>query len=594
MPLILPTVMSTVPAARDWVRRTATALLAIGVFVFSWLFRFNDPNGSFAGLTDDHFFYLVRGWQILFGDLPVRDFVDHGAPLFYYVGAAVQLLLGRGTLSELLFTVTVIALSASLTFLLAARASGSLLAGLAGVAVQVLLEPRFYNYPKLLVYAVAIPLVWRYADRPTVGRLVSVAVVTVIGFLFRHDHGVFVGLAMFVLLVTVGQMPWRQRAQHGLIYGGLCVLLVTPYLLFIEVNGGIGAYFRQASAWAERDRDRAPVVWPGLFDNPDGISEAARSGDSWTRVIGVVRDNSVAWLYYTELVMPFVAIGLLFLLARDAGRTGWQHGQAKIATVIALAVALDVGFLRSPLEARLADPSVPIAILVAWMCASLVRLLATREALAPRWHRAVFPARALALVIAVPVLVVLATTLSDEWYRRLDKAALTERWGKAFERITVVSKQIRTDWDLSTWVHREERPELLDLALYLNACTRPTDRVLVQAYIPQVLALSRRAFAGGHADLRPGFFKDAEAQRLTVTRLQRQPVPVVLLETGDSYRNFRSGFPLVTAYLDQNYRIAGTRELERYGTTLLVRHDARPAGIYEPLGWPCFGSGHVE
>ena len=59
--------------------------LAVGVFVVSWLFRFNDPGGSFAGLTDDHFFYVVRGWQILFGDLPVRDFVDHGAPLFYYV-----------------------------------------------------------------------------------------------------------------------------------------------------------------------------------------------------------------------------------------------------------------------------------------------------------------------------------------------------------------------------------------------------------------------------------------------------------------------------------------------------------------------------
>jgi hypothetical protein len=33
--------------------------------VFSWFFRFNDPNGGFAGLTDGHFFYLLRGWQIL-------------------------------------------------------------------------------------------------------------------------------------------------------------------------------------------------------------------------------------------------------------------------------------------------------------------------------------------------------------------------------------------------------------------------------------------------------------------------------------------------------------------------------------------------
>jgi hypothetical protein len=62
-------------------RTTLIGVLCVVVFVFSWLFRFNDPGGGFAGLTDDHFFYLVRGWQILFGDLPVRDFVDHGAPL---------------------------------------------------------------------------------------------------------------------------------------------------------------------------------------------------------------------------------------------------------------------------------------------------------------------------------------------------------------------------------------------------------------------------------------------------------------------------------------------------------------------------------
>src|SRR5919109_2323571 len=90
--------------------------VAAAIFAFSFLFRFNDPGGAFAGLTDDHFFYVVRGWQILHGDLPVRDFVDHGAPLFYYVGAAVQILFGRGTLSELKFCVTVLAACAALIF----------------------------------------------------------------------------------------------------------------------------------------------------------------------------------------------------------------------------------------------------------------------------------------------------------------------------------------------------------------------------------------------------------------------------------------------------------------------------------------------
>ncbi|MGH9202620.1 MAG: hypothetical protein ACRD2A_15455, partial [Vicinamibacterales bacterium] len=142
-------------------------VVAAFVFVFSFFLRFNDPGGSFAGLTDDHFFYLTRGWQILFGDLPVRDFVDHGAPLYYYVGAAVQVVFGRGTLSELAFSTVAISLGAAMTFWLAARASGSIVLGLVGGLFHVLLEPRFYNYPKILVYAAAIPALWWFADRPS-------------------------------------------------------------------------------------------------------------------------------------------------------------------------------------------------------------------------------------------------------------------------------------------------------------------------------------------------------------------------------------------------------------------------------------------
>jgi hypothetical protein len=119
--------------------------------------------------------------------------------------------------------------------------------------------------------------------------------------------------------------------------------------------------------------------------------------------------------------------------------------------------------------------------------------------------------------------------------------------------------------------------------------------VLVQGYLPQVVALARRGFAGGHADLRPGFFGSVEAQQLTVRRLAAQSVPVVLLESGDAYENFRKEFPLVTVYLDWNYEVVDTRVFdERFGTTLLVERRRPSQGIYEPLGWPCFGSGRLQ
>jgi hypothetical protein len=569
-------------------------VLAAALFLFAWLYRFNDPNGSFAGLTDDHFFYLVRGWQLLFGDLPVRDFVDHGAPLYYYVAAAVQLLMGRGTLSELLFSVTVLAACASATFWLAARGSGSIAAGLMGAAFHILLEPRFYNYPKLLVYVVAIPLLWRFAETPTAVPTFWLALVTVIGFLFRHDHGVFVAVAMAALLVLMERQRWVDRLRHAVVYGAFVCALLAPYLLFVQLNGGVVSYFEQASAWAERDRDRAPVVWPGLFDSPDGVSDAAKSSGVVTRTVAVVRDNITAWTFYAEIALPLVALALL-TLSPVAFRPGWPQARAKIGAVAVLGLVLDAGFLRSPLGARLADPSVPLAILLAWMLVALVRLLLVSRDLPSTLGRFAGLARVAGVAAAAPLLFVFWAGTTRDFYDRLDKAALTDRVGKGFERAQGVAGQVRQDWMLESWLARPGRPELLDLAFYVNACTAPTDRVLVQGYMPQVLALARRAFAGGHADLRPGFFTSPAAQDLTVARLQRQAVPIVLLEAGKELEDFRGSFPIVIAYLERTYRVAGTRVFDgRFGTTLLVRRDREPTGTYAPFGWPCYGAGVVR
>ena len=575
-------------------RSVVTWTVGAIVFAFTFLLRFNDPGGSFAGLTDDHFFYLVRGWQILFGELPVRDFVDHGAPLYYYVGAAVQQVLGRGTLSEVEFSAVMLALAAAMTFWVCERATGSIVLGLVGALFQLLLEPRFYNYPKLLAYAAAIPLLWHYADRPAWRPVLWIAVVTVVSFLFRHDHGALIGLSMAVLLVMLSGVPWRQRLAHAAVYALFVALLIAPYLLFIERNGGVASYFRQAAAWAERDRNRAPVLWPGLLDNPDGVSEEATQGGPVARAVATVRDNGVAWVYYAEIALPLLA---LFVLAasKDGFRPSWPQARAKMTMVAVLAIALDADFLRSPLAARLADPSVPLAILVTWLLVALPRLAASPRSLAPWAARTAWLARGPGLVAGVGILTVFAVVLSKDLYERLDRSALVERVGKPFERAGNIRRQLQMEWDLATWVARPDRPDLVNLSLYVNACTTPQDRVLVQAYMPQVLALARRAFAGGHADLRPGFFTTEEAQQLTLSRLRRQRVPIILLDTDESLENFRESFPLVTAYIDQQYQLAGSHEFDgRFGVSLFVRKDATPNGTWEPLGWPCYGTGQVS
>ena len=575
-------------------RSIVIAVVAVCVFAFSWPFRFNDPGGSFAGLTDDHFFYLVRGWQILFGDLPVRDFVDHGAPLFYYIGAAVQVVMGRGTESELIFCTTALSLGAALTFWLSAKASGSIWAGLAGCLLHIWLGPRFYNYPKILVYAAAIPLLWWFAERPSARPRLWIAFVTVIAFLFRHDHGVFVGVAMAALLVFMNGLSWKERVRHAVIYALLVLAFASPYLAFIQWNGGVASYLRQASAWAERDRAREPVVWPGLFDNPDGVSDEARDGSGLTRVAAVVRDNRLAWLYYFEILMPFFALAMLAASA-DGFRPAWPQARAKLAMVAVLTAALDAGFLRSPLEARLADTSVPLAILFAWLLVAVPQVFLRPAALRPAAHKHRWAVGGLAAAVWAPVVLMVAVVISGDFYKRLDKSAMTERFGKIFERIDGIAGQLRLDWDLTNWAARQQRPDLITLSMYVNACTAPTDRVLVQAYMPQVLALAQRAFAGGHADLRPGFFETQEAQRLTVERLRGQSVPLILLDTGDSLRNFRKSFPIVVEYIEREYRFVGEHVFdERFGISLFVRKDREPTGTWSPLGWPCYSDGHTH
>jgi hypothetical protein len=396
-------------------------------------------------------------------------------------------------------------------------------------------------------------------------------------------------LAFAALLVCLRSLSWRARLQHALVYAGLVLALLTPYLLFIQVNGGVVSYFDHAVAWAERERNRTPVVWPGLFDNPEGVSEEAKEGSGAGRAIAVVRDNYVAWMYYTEIALPLAAL-LVLMLSSTAFRPEWPEATAKLATVAVLAEILNAGFLRSPLEARLADPSVPHAILIAWLFVALVRLMTRRDLLRPTlraWPLAA-TARIAGAVAVVPLLAIVYISVSRELYDRLDSAAVAESWSKAIERVDSIERTLDPTWPLERWI-QPETPNPMRLAFYLRDCTKPSDRIFMQHYLPQVLALAQRGFAGGHADLRPGFFRTEEAQRLTIERLRHQSVPVAMLNTGDDYRNFRKSFPLISAYFDEHYVSAGERDIDgRFMVHLLVAKTAVPTGRFELLDWPCF------
>lgn len=143
---------------------TGLIIGAIVAVAGTFLFRFLTVE-----YTNDHFVHLSRGAQILYGDVPIRDFFDPGLTLQYYASAAALLWSGHNLFGETILTAGFIAAGAGLTFVAAARLSGSIWLAIAATAMAVLSMPRLYNYPKVFFYVAAIVVAWRYASRPDRG-----------------------------------------------------------------------------------------------------------------------------------------------------------------------------------------------------------------------------------------------------------------------------------------------------------------------------------------------------------------------------------------------------------------------------------------
>jgi hypothetical protein len=218
----------------------AAAAGAIGWVAFA--FRFQAPD-----FHNDHFEHLSMARQVLFGELPGRDFFDPGRPLTVLLSAGAQALFGHSLFGEALLTIGALALGAAIVFWLAAGVARSYLAAALAALVVIAITPRLYSYPKIIVFAAALLVLWWYVDRPSIRRAVALAGMTVFALLMRHDFGVYIGVvsACALLMVRLKADPttvvgsafrrttWRPVAAY-FIAGAL---LVSPYLLWMQQNG---------------------------------------------------------------------------------------------------------------------------------------------------------------------------------------------------------------------------------------------------------------------------------------------------------------------------------------------------------------------
>lgn len=212
-------------------------------FIATVTLRFLTVSGPFG---DDHF-ALWTAAALLQGDLPFRDFFEIGAPLQGLISALAQVVFGRRFLGELALGIGLEAAGLTIALLLAWRASRSLPIALMLMLAAVFLYAgaKLYTYPKTVIYPLGIWLCWRYIERPVLLRAVTLAVGLGTIFLFRHDHGLYIGIGAALAVIVAHWGQGSRAVVLGLARcGAMTVLWLAPFLAWVQVSEGLLEYFR--------------------------------------------------------------------------------------------------------------------------------------------------------------------------------------------------------------------------------------------------------------------------------------------------------------------------------------------------------------
>ena len=541
---------------------TIAVLIALLVASFAFLYRFNALGGALGGFDNDEFQMLTRVDLVLAGEQPLRDFADGEMrgiwpSLSYEVPALTQRIWGRNLLVQAYLTLPILSLCAGIVFVFARHLSGSWVCALLAAAVVIASGAKAYNYTKVLTLTVALVALYGYVRAPTLARLGVLAAWTVVAALFRHDYAVYVGVAVLVAIVAVEPRPWRAPLRRVATYAALSLLCALPSMLWVMLHGGILGYvdvvLRSISS-----EGRRLARWP-IVDLASPFSES----------------SLVAFNYYAFWVLPLIAAGVLIgrlSRARRADRDDAPHVAFGLA-LVAMALVVNVFFLRANLQARFGDGSVPIALVGAWLAGGA-------SPLTSRMSRGV--ARAVPIVMLA--LVFAAFFGINSMAHELETGGLTVSLEQTRFRFQQVTQTLRALPAADP--HITEGP--LAASRYLSLCTMPNDRVLMGIYADEIPYFASRRIAAGQGYFGLGFLRSETDQRLALERLARQSVPVVITAF-DYDREIAMNYPLVARYISARYREAGviTTAGQPY-LRVFVDIMRAPTSTDPVTGFPCF------
>jgi hypothetical protein len=242
----------------------AAAPLLVFVLTIAWRVL------TFSGFSNDHYVHFARAQQMLLGDWPLRDFVDPGLLLMYAASAGAWRIWGGSLGTEVVLVAFAFALGAACTVHVSRRLSGSLAIALLVTLVEVMIGPRSYSYPKVVIYAAAawvIVAVARSASRP---RLLLMAGLVAVAFLFRHDHGIYTGVGGTVAVALASRGLGRRVLVNRLaVFWGGVALLLLPWFVYVARYQGVVDYFRSGVEFSRAEAVSTYLrSWPRMVLTP--------------------------------------------------------------------------------------------------------------------------------------------------------------------------------------------------------------------------------------------------------------------------------------------------------------------------------------
>jgi hypothetical protein len=251
-----------------------------------------------------------------------------------------------------------------------------------------------------------------------------------------------------------------------------------------------------------------------------------------------------------------------------------------VMLVVLCAIATPL-LLRQPLEGRFADVGAPAAVLAAWLLAELLRgparAGADRQAGRVGRRFAGSISRAARLGIALALLVttwvsIAAIAEGGDW---LERRGVLDGPGAVIEGASDTLRHLSMT-PPSEKVYPAGRG--WQIARYVNACTRPSDPLLVTWFAPELYFFADRPAAGGQI----------EPDVTTIERVRFESVPLIITTPGrEDY--FRSTVPLIEDELARRYHLIFEGALGGDQVfQIFANNDLRPTGTYAPLGLPCY------